>query len=72
MTLLLPDLSSAIFGTTLQTRMFVGIVMIIFYLGVVEIMHYHKPKEKMREIFLPITLVLLFMFMLIILRKLIS
>jgi len=63
---------SMVFDTPLATRMFVGIVMIIFYLGLIEVIHFHKPKEEMRKIFLPITITLLIIFILIILRKLIA
>jgi len=69
---MLIDPMSMVFGTPLTARMFIGIVMIIFYLGLVEIIHFHRPKEEMRKIFLPITITLLIIFLLIILRKLIS
>jgi len=63
--------TSMICATPLQTMMFIGIVMIFFYLALVEIIHYHRPKEEMRKIFLPITITLLVVFILIILRKMI-
>lgn len=69
MSLLLIDPVSKVFGTTLEARMLVGVIMILFYLCLAEMIHLHKPKEDLRKVMGPITIAMILVFILIIIKK---
>ena len=70
MSLFIIEPMSKVFMTHLDMRMFVGVVMILCYLTLVEMLHQHKKSDEMRKVFAPITLVMIILLVMILVRKL--